>query len=48
LENSGLAHVINGKEVRIVEHPTVKINIANHEALREIEKILEEKDVHLK
>jgi hypothetical protein len=34
LEDSGLARVLNGKEVKIIEYPTVKINVKSHEGLR--------------
>ena len=34
LEDSGLARVINGKEVKIIEYPSVKVNVKSHEGLR--------------
>lgn len=34
IENSGLAKVINGKEVKIIEYPTLKINVQSYEGLR--------------
>ena len=47
IQNSGLARVINGKEVKIIEHPTLKISVRSYEGLRALEEILEQKDVDL-
>ena len=45
IENSGLARVINGKEVKIIEFPTIKISVQSYEGLRVLEEILGQKKV---
>lgn len=45
IENSGLARVANGKEVKIIEFPTLKISVQSYEGLRVLEEILDQKDV---
>lgn len=42
-----MARVVNGREVFIIEYPTVKISTKNLEIFREIERVLKEKDVTL-
>lgn len=43
IENSGLAKVVNGKEVKIIDYPTLKISVQSYEGLRALEEILEQK-----
>lgn len=45
IENCGLARVVNGKEVRIIEFPTLKISVQSYEGLRVLEEILDQKEV---
>lgn len=40
--------MINGKEVKIIEHPTLKISVQSYEGLRALEEILEQKEVSLR
>lgn len=42
-----MARVVNGREVFIIEYPTVKISTKNPEIFREIERVLKEKDVSM-
>lgn len=42
-----MAQVVNGREVFIIEYPTVKISTKNLEIFREIERVLKEKDVSM-
>ena len=44
LEGLRLANV-KERKVKITEHPTIKINVDNSDAFRELESILDEKDV---
>lgn len=34
LLDTGLAHVVNGKEVKLIEHATIKINLEDHLVIR--------------
>ena len=43
-----MARVVNGREVFIIEYPTVKISTKNPEIFREIERVLKEKDVSMR
>ena len=47
LQESAMARVVNGREVFIIEYPTLRISTKNPEIFREIERVLKEKDVSM-